>query len=664
MPGEKEDFCRRRSPAPRRGRALRDADVAWVLQSPSSRAGRTEQPLELRAAERVAQRGGARVGDFVELTKPRVVTMVLVTTLVGFYLGTSGAPDWWLLAATLIGTGLVRRRHAGAQSVSRARRSMRAWSARAAVRCRADASQPLDALLFGAVLTAVGLLMLTLLVNPLSGLVTATTVVTYLFAYTPLKRRTPLCGVVGAVPGALPPVTGWVAATDEFGAGAWRAVRDPVSLAAAALARHRPALRRRLCARRISPAADRRPRRPQHRAADRHQLLALLAVGSDADAARRGRRCSTSSSRWCSASRFSSRRCRGRRVAAVAAAARRRHARIADLSAGAAGVHGVGQGVAVSAVRRAGATAQVAAAADGDLRGAVRGVGRHHPGAQLMAESRSAVDPSPSAGARYGATPRAARKDGGAAAGAAAQQRAHRGGDVAGRGDDVLLRPDRRLPGLPLRHAGVAAAQPAAPAAGGHVGQHVGAAGERRHDARRAACGAARRPARRCERALAVTGGARPDLPRRAGLGVGAPRSPRPDAVGGVIRRDLLHADRHARRARLGAVVWLGLVWLVGAPRAVTAEQLRGARSLRASIGCSSARSGSCCLRWCTDERGATHAPIGRAGLARLRAAALRARRGAAVRRRAGAGLRDVRDLSVERQRSARRTRSRSASCS
>jgi protoheme IX farnesyltransferase len=81
--------------------------------------------------------------------------------------------------------------------------------------------QPFEALCFGAAVTAAGLLLLTLAVNPLSGLVTSTTVVTYLALYTPMKRLTPLCGVVGAVPGALPPVTGWVAASNGFGAGAW-----------------------------------------------------------------------------------------------------------------------------------------------------------------------------------------------------------------------------------------------------------------------------------------------------------------------------------------------------------------------------------------------------------------------------------------------------------
>ena len=81
--------------------------------------------------------------------------------------------------------------------------------------------QPVEAMAFGAGLTAAGLILLTLGVNALSGLVTALTVVTYLFGYTPMKRVSPLCSVVGAIPGALPPVTGWVAAAGGFGAGAW-----------------------------------------------------------------------------------------------------------------------------------------------------------------------------------------------------------------------------------------------------------------------------------------------------------------------------------------------------------------------------------------------------------------------------------------------------------
>jgi protoheme IX farnesyltransferase len=159
------------------------------------------------------------VRDFVELTKPRVVTMVLVTTLVGFYLGSAGTPDWWLLAATLIGTALAA---GGTLALNQylerdADARMRRTQSRPLPSGRL---QPFDALCFGAALTGTGLLMLTVLAHPLSGLVTATTVITYLGCYTPMKRRTPLCGVVGAVPGALPPVTGWVAATGSLDAGA------------------------------------------------------------------------------------------------------------------------------------------------------------------------------------------------------------------------------------------------------------------------------------------------------------------------------------------------------------------------------------------------------------------------------------------------------------
>ena len=160
------------------------------------------------------------VGAFVELTKPRVVAMVLVTTLVGFYLGSSTRPDWLLLAATLVGTGVAA---GGTLALNQylerdADRRMRRTQRRPLPSGRL---LPVDALLFGAALTAVGLLVLTVFVNPLSGMVTATTVVTYLGCYTPMKRRSPLCGVVGAVPGALPPVTGWAAAAGSLGAGAW-----------------------------------------------------------------------------------------------------------------------------------------------------------------------------------------------------------------------------------------------------------------------------------------------------------------------------------------------------------------------------------------------------------------------------------------------------------
>ena len=80
---------------------------------------------------------------------------------------------------------------------------------------------PLDALVFGAALTASGVVAIASLVDPLPALVTAATSAIYLFAYTPLKSRTTLCSLVGAVPGALPPLTGWAAARGDLGLQAW-----------------------------------------------------------------------------------------------------------------------------------------------------------------------------------------------------------------------------------------------------------------------------------------------------------------------------------------------------------------------------------------------------------------------------------------------------------
>ena len=172
------------------------------------------------ALEFVLTRERRRALDFLLLTKPRVVAMVLVTTIVGYYLGSSGATDFLRLLSTLIGTGLAA---AGTLALNQfLERDLDARMERTRLRPLPDGRlQPGESLAFGTTITVGGLLYLWLAVGALAAAVTAATVALYLFVYTPLKLRSPLCMVVGAIPGALPPVVGWVAASGEFGAGAW-----------------------------------------------------------------------------------------------------------------------------------------------------------------------------------------------------------------------------------------------------------------------------------------------------------------------------------------------------------------------------------------------------------------------------------------------------------
>jgi protoheme IX farnesyltransferase len=176
-------------------------------------------PTELIVAS-IARDRRQVAADLVALTKPRVVVMILVTTLVGYYVGLTGAPDYVRMLHLMIGTVLAA---GGALALNQYwERHVDALMERTRTRPLPDGRlQPLEALLFGTALTLFGVVYLAACVGALSAVVTAATAVLYLFAYTPLKLRTALCTIVGAVPGALPPVTGWVAARDDLSLGAW-----------------------------------------------------------------------------------------------------------------------------------------------------------------------------------------------------------------------------------------------------------------------------------------------------------------------------------------------------------------------------------------------------------------------------------------------------------
>ncbi len=158
--------------------------------------------------------------DLIVLTKPRVVLMVLVTTVVGYYVGLAGAPDYVRMLHLMIGTLLAA---SGTLALNQYwEHEVDALMERTRNRPLPDGRlQPLEALVFGSAVTVAGLLYLAAFVNVLSAAVTAATTALYLFAYTPLKLRTALCTIVGAVPGAAPPLTGWAAARDDLGMGAW-----------------------------------------------------------------------------------------------------------------------------------------------------------------------------------------------------------------------------------------------------------------------------------------------------------------------------------------------------------------------------------------------------------------------------------------------------------
>ncbi|MGC1481001.1 MAG: heme o synthase [Chthoniobacterales bacterium] len=161
------------------------------------------------------------LSDLTELVKARLSLLVLCTTFVGYLLGLGGAAlDYVTMGATLIGTALCA---GGAAALNQWwERDFDAGMKRTRNRpLPAGRLHPQDALMLGLFFSGTGVLCLGLLVNWLTAILAAVTIATYVLVYTPMKRFSALNTLVGAVPGALPPLLGWTAATGQVGLGGW-----------------------------------------------------------------------------------------------------------------------------------------------------------------------------------------------------------------------------------------------------------------------------------------------------------------------------------------------------------------------------------------------------------------------------------------------------------
>jgi heme o synthase len=160
------------------------------------------------------------LADLLDLTKARLNLLVLITTFVGYWMGARGHVDWLQLIQAMLGTALCA---ASAAAFNQA------WEVRVDAMMPRTAARPIvagrvnrgAAVGIAFLLGAGGTLWLGFAVNWLSAILAASTIVVYVLLYTPLKRVTAWCTLVGAVSGAIPPVVGWAAANPDLSLGAW-----------------------------------------------------------------------------------------------------------------------------------------------------------------------------------------------------------------------------------------------------------------------------------------------------------------------------------------------------------------------------------------------------------------------------------------------------------
>ena len=162
----------------------------------------------------------ARSRDFIALAKPRLNMLVVASTLAGYVMGDGEALGILQICGLLLGTGLVA---GGASAFNQViERDLDALMRRTRLRpLPGQRLQPLEGLLFGTAITLAGVLLIVASSNLLAGAVALATLVTYVAIYTPLKTRTSFGTVIGAIPGALPPIIGWAAVAGELPVKAW-----------------------------------------------------------------------------------------------------------------------------------------------------------------------------------------------------------------------------------------------------------------------------------------------------------------------------------------------------------------------------------------------------------------------------------------------------------
>lgn len=178
---------------------------------------------ELASAAAPLRRLGQRLADYWALTKPEVNFLILITTFVGFYSACASeaqAVSFTALFNTLLGTLLVA---SGTGTLNQyIERQFDAQMRRTARRPVASGRlKPHAVLIFGIALAVVGTIHLAVTVGLLASVLAVLTLLSYLFVYTPLKRRTPWCVLVGAFPGAMPPLIGWAAAAGRLNLESW-----------------------------------------------------------------------------------------------------------------------------------------------------------------------------------------------------------------------------------------------------------------------------------------------------------------------------------------------------------------------------------------------------------------------------------------------------------